>query len=357
VLKGVAQTVFSWSAGGLTLAGQLAISPQGTLAYLASPTPSLPTSELVTVSREGQITPLGGAPAAGYRDRVESSPDGARVAVPVQTTRNVRLFLYDLVRETLTPAIAESADREAFAPVWSSDGKIAVSVFQEGTGTDLLHLEVLRADSPAPPETIKDSDRFVPNSWSRDGGRLVGSKAGDLWVYSPNDPSSNWTQLTQTDAREIYAAWSPDGQWLAYVSDVSGRVEVYVQPYPGSGRIIPISNNRGRSPAWNPSGRELFYLEPAGGSPAGPSFEEYDWRMMSVDMTTPLRPGRPVPLFSFSPASLMLGICEPNTCYSVAPNGQEFFTLRMRPRQSPRVTQIRLIVNWFEDLKRLVPGK
>jgi hypothetical protein len=79
--------------------------------------------------------------------------------------------------------------------------------------------------------------------------------------------------------------------------------------------------------------------------------------MMSVEMAAPHHPGRPVPLFSFSPATLLLATCSPTTCYSVAPDGQEFFTLRMLPRQPARVTQIRLVLNWFEELKRLVPTK
>jgi hypothetical protein len=81
VLKGVAQAVTGWSAGDLTLAGQFAISPQGALAYVASPIPSLPDSELVKVNRGGQVMSLG-APVDTYRGRIESSPDGATLAVP-----------------------------------------------------------------------------------------------------------------------------------------------------------------------------------------------------------------------------------------------------------------------------------
>ena len=78
-------------------------------------------------------------------------------------------------------------------------------------------------------------------------------------------------------------------------------------------------------------------------------------RMMSVDMENPLRPGKAVALFSFSPANLLLGTCSPTACYSVAPSGREFFTLRMLPREPARVTRIRIVFNWFEELKRLVP--
>jgi hypothetical protein len=111
-----------------------------------------------------------------------------------------------------------------------------------------------------------------------------------------------------------------------------------------------VSTNGGRNPAWNPKGRELFYTEMRPG-------EENDWRMMSVDMTNPANPGRATLLFPFSSGSLLMATCSPTVCYSVAPNGQAFFSLRMLPRQPARVTQIRLILNWFEELKRLVPIK
>jgi Tol biopolymer transport system component len=315
---------------------------------VASPTPSFPTSELVTVNRSGQITPLA-APATGYKERIEISPQGARIAVSVQTTKNVRLVLYDLVRGTLTPAFAESVDREVTRPVWSSDGKIAVHVIHVMEGPR-SHVEVFNPDHPTPPEAVSDSAGFFPSSWSPDGERLVGSKAGDLWVYSPYDKGSKWTRLTATDAIEGFPVWSPDGHQLAYVSNVSGRDEVYVQQYPVPGTAIPISTSGGRGPMWNPRGRELFYVEPHPG-------EKDDWRMMSVEMAAPLQPGRPMPLFWFSSDSLLLALCNPTACYSVASDGQKFFTLRMLPRQPARVTEIRLILNWHEELKRLVPPK
>jgi hypothetical protein len=345
VLKGVAQSVASWNAGDLTLESQLAVSLQGAVAYVASPTPSIPTSELVTVNRSGKVTPLA-APTTTYRERIESSPDGASVAVSVQTTKNVRLFVYDSRRGTLSPPFAESVDREAVRALWSLDGKIALHVIEGSTN----QLAVFRPDSPAPPEIVAGSEDFIPSAWSSNGERVVGSKAGDLWVYTPASTESKWTRLTQTPAVERFPAWSVDGQWLAYVSDVSGRDEVYVRPYPGQGTAIPVSTNGGRSPAWNPKGRELFYTEMRPG-------EENDWRMMSVDMTNPTSPGRPALLFSFSSGSLLMATCSPTDCYSVAPNGQEFFSLRMLPRQPPRVGQIRLILNWFEEVKRLAPTR
>ncbi len=342
VVNGVAQSVATWNSGDLTLAGQYAVSSRGALVYAASPTPSIPKSELVTVNRQGTITPLS-APAAEYRERIESSPDGKSVAVSVQSTTSVRLYLYDLVRGTLMPLGA--ADGESVRPIWSSDGKIAVEIIQGGT----RHTSVFRPDSSAPPEVLGDSQSFIPASWSADGTRLLGTKGNDVWELSYGSDNSQWTRLTQTDADEAYPALSPDGHSLAYASNVSGRREVYVVPYPGPAAAIPVSTSGGSSLAWNQTGSELFYTEPHQG-------DADDWRMMSVDMTTPSRPGRPVTLFAFSSESLLLATCYPTTCYSVASDGQ-FFALRSLPRKPVHVTQIRLVTNWLEELKRLVPTK
>ena len=112
-----------------------------------------------------------------------------------------------------------------------------------------------------------------------------------------------------------------------------------------------VSTNGGRSPAWNPQGKELFYVEPA---PAAGQ----DWRMMTVNMTTPAQPGRPTPLFSFPSSSLPLANCAPTNCYSVAPDGAGFFGQRMVPRTPSPVTRITLIQNWFEELKaKVAPGR
>ena len=104
----LAQSAAAWFADDLTLSGQFAISPEGTLAYVPSPSVSLPTSDLVRVNRRGDVSALG-APPNTYRERVEVSPDGTTLAVTVQSTTDVRLFLYDMARGTLAPAFAAAS--------------------------------------------------------------------------------------------------------------------------------------------------------------------------------------------------------------------------------------------------------
>ena len=347
-VSNVAQSAAAWFADDLTMTGQFAISPEGALAYVSNPSVSLPTSDLVRVNRKGDVTVLG-APANTYRERVDVSPDGATLAVTVQSTTDVRLFLYDMARGTLAPAFAQQAARDTIRPVWSANGLIAMQVYRLGGS----HLALLSADrTSVVEEPLLPQNGLAPSSWLRRGDALIGHRDGDLWVYKASASGDKFERLTNTAAQERYPVWSPDGTWLAYASDVSGRDEVYVQPYPGPGSPILVSTTGGRAPVWNPMGRELFYTEPAGSAPGEPSGR---FRLIAVPMADPARPGRPQQLFEALNAVLPLDGCASTACYAVSPDGQSFYTLQLRPREIPRVTSLRLILNWFDDVRRLAP--
>ena len=157
--------------------------------------------------------------------------------------------------------------------------------------------------------------------------------------------------LLETTQRVTSPALSRDGRWLAYSSNVSGRDEVYVRPYSGPGATTPVSVEGGRSPAWNPNGRELFFLsfyDPAG--------RDKTW-MMAVDFAPgpPPRIGLPHVVFEYDRHDIQFD-CVPSRCYDVAPDGQRFYTMQARtPPPPPLVTHINLIENWFEELKAKVP--
>ena len=104
---------------------------------------------------------------------------------------------------------------------------------------------------------------------------------------------------------------------------------------------------------WNPRGSELFYTEPGGS--LGTSDPSRGFRLMAVPMTDPARPGRPQRLFEAPYGVLPLDGCASTACYSVSPDGESFYTLQLRQRDVPRVTSLRLILNWFEDVRRLAP--
>jgi serine/threonine-protein kinase len=143
----------------------------------------------------------------------------------------------------------------------------------------------------------------------------------------------------QTSFNESAPRFSPDGHWLAYISNESGRYEVYVQPYPGPGGKWQISTDGGTEPVWNPKGRELFYRS--------------DSKMMAVDIAT--QPGFAVgkPRMLFEGGYVPTPYTFPN--YDVSSDGQRFLMLKPVEAGDAAPTQIIVVLNWFEELKRRVP--
>jgi Tol biopolymer transport system component len=331
VTKDVAQVVMSGISQDLTLAGQFAVSPAGTLAYVSSPVVSRPDSEMVGVDRAGRVTPLGGEPHA-YQAGGSLSPDGTRIAVSLTTDQERRPYAFDLTRGALTP-LAPSGKGEYVGRAWSKSNKVAFLIFEGGT----TQLAIVNADNPSDVTRVPESDEFWPVAWSPDGARLIGVRAGDLWVYSPA-ATPPLQALTTTPAVETHPSWSPDGKWLAFVSGASGRPEVFVRPEPGPGRDIPISTGGGTAVSWSRDGKELFYTIPN----AVPEV------MMVVSMANPSKPGQPARLFTASDANLQLS-CNPGNCYAVGTGARQFVTTRDVPQPPRPVRQIHLVLNWLES--------
>ena len=155
----------------------------------------------------------------------------------------------------------------------------------------------------------------------------------DLWVVEPQG-TRQARPFLNTPFWEKQATFSPNGRWLAYVSDESGEFEVYARPFPGPGPRFPISSEGGEEPAWSRSGRELFYR--SGG------------RMMSVTISE-------TPEFSASrPQVLFEGLYHyadlPARTYDVSPDGR--FVMVTEPEPDEATRQLHVILNWSEELKR-----
>jgi serine/threonine-protein kinase len=150
--------------------------------------------------------------------------------------------------------------------------------------------------------------------------------------------------LVDTAANEMTPEFSPDGRWLAYVSSQSGRAEVYVQPYPGPGERHLISTDGGLQPAWSRDGRQLFYVRPRG-VPTLFSF--------AITQDAAFRAGTPTPLFANADLATAWG-----RSYDVSLDGAKFLmTLSATPVEKPAATQMILVQNWFEELKRVMAAK
>jgi serine/threonine-protein kinase len=339
----VTQALTSRLVDDMTGAGQFSVASTGSLAYIRGAVIPYLDSELVGVDRSGRVTSLG-APTRSYAVNLSLSPDGRYLAVPIQSLTEQALWLYDRERGILSKL---TSGGEAMWPLWTPDGQsIAFGWLNQGVS----QLARRRADGTAAPEILaREAGR--PSSWSPDGKllALVLLVEGDILIASLENGKASVRPLARTPDIELWPEFSPDGRWLAYGSDASGRNEVYVQPYPVPGPRQQMSLEGGESPAWSPTGRELFFL----------SLPDSEGRrqMMAVSV----RPGRtlslgkPQRLFSFSQPPLLLR-CAPSRCFAVAPDGQQFYAVRQASSAPiPSVTQIHLILNWTEELRARVP--
>ncbi len=243
-----------------TLAGQFTVSETGALVYVTGGV--LPGAErvLAWVDRKGRVQTLEAPPRSYSTPRLSS--DGRYISVTEQDTRVV--WRYDIARGALNPITVEG--QSAFS-LFAPDGKRVV--FRSGLAGGEGNLYWKAADGTGGAERLATSTRSqTPGSWSPDGTTLAyveeGPSSGvfqfDIWGLSIADRKTR--PIVQTASNEMSPEFSPDGNWLAYVSNESGRNEVYAQPYPGPGERHLISNNGGEQPAWGADGRELFYVQP-----------------------------------------------------------------------------------------------
>jgi len=307
-------------------------SDTGVLTYRTSATGGL--RQLTWFDRSGKE--LGRLGELMVNTSVSLSPDDRRAAVSRVVDSNPDIWLFDVdrgrpLRLTSDPAIQISA-------IWSPDGsRVTFQSHQDGPG-DLYEMPVSGANDPPRlllREPANNTGTF-PNDWSPDGKVLLyqtfdRSTRFDIWAL-PQQGDRKPFPVVQTQFDEKDAQFSPDGKWIAYSSDESGRMEVYAQHFPGPGGKIAISTSGGAQPRWRRDGRELFYLAP-------------DSRLMAVSIAfsrEAIDPGAPVPLFATHVGSVAQGITRPQ--FAVAADGQRFLlnTLSDEGNLSP----ITVVVNW-----------
>jgi len=306
---------------------QFTLASDGSLVYMSSV--ALVNRTLVWVNREGQATPLIEGQQAYSDPRL--SPDGRRLAVSIASADSGDIWIYEVERGTRIRLTFEGNSR---LQSWTPDGK-RVTFGSNRAGNYDLYWKL--ADGSGQAEQLLSSEYLdAPLSWSPDGQTLAFSEfnpatASDIWMLSLEGDA---TPFLTTPFNEELAMFSPDGKWLAYVSDESGRYEVYVQPYPGPGGKWPISTEGGTNPRWSPGGRELFYRN------------GYQMMSVSVDTEPSFTAEKPRLLFE-GQYLLSTRFNVPN--YDISHDGQRFVMI------TEASTGIHVVLNWFEELKRLVP--
>ncbi len=301
----------------------LDISDSGDLVYVAGRDMG---NRLVWVTRNGARSDAG-APRRSYVAPPVLSPDGRSVAVSIGTADHF-LWLYSLSAGTMTPVTRQ----DTHVAVWSPDGRM-VSFPMQG-------IAVTNRESTGEPEIVLKG-QGVAAAWSPDGTTIMYNRrsadGGDeLSALTLRDRTTQ--TIIRARERVLGAQFSPDGRWVAYASNESGRLEVYVTDFPAAQIKKQVSTDGGSAPVWARNGRELFYV-------SGTSM-----------MTAAVRPGaviqfdRPIRLFD---GVQMPG---PSTPYSVSPDGRFLFVEEGQPNTTDR-SQLTLVINWINQLKRLVPTK
>ena len=237
-------------------AGQLSVSRSGTAVYIPGALES-DQRRLVAVDRSGTATPFA-APPRPYRTP-RLSPDGGKLLVTIEGARE-DVWLYDITSGTLTEL---TADARATDPIWTPDGRRATFSSNKAGPPNLFWTQVLDqtpAERLAPSENVQ-----VPGSWSPGGDTLAfverrPSTGRDIWLIGLQGDRRPRPFL-DSPFDESAPRFSPDGRWLAYVSNVSGRNEVYVRSVTESGRNQNVSDAGGTEPVWARDGRQLFYRD------------------------------------------------------------------------------------------------
>ena len=311
------------------------ISRNGTLVYARGPEWVHVPRQLLAVDLAGNAQPLIDEQRDYWRPRI--SPDGTRVAVEVlQPDLYSQVWVVDLERGTATPL---SVDADSGYVAWTPDSKSVIyrkrvaNLYRQLADGSRAAQPLLR--NPEPTARVFDVSRRGVVAFATD------SPQDDIKTLDLD--SGAVAEFLATPAREFMASFSPDGHWLAYTSNESGRDEVYVRPFPpteGVARLVSIGGGAG--PVWAPNGKTLYYRGASGFIMAA-----------SVTLNAAFAAGRPEPLFRFGGIYRMSNTA---TAYDIHPDGTRFIMVSASDDQkagSPH--QVQVVLNWLEELPRLVP--
>lgn len=313
--------------------GGFAVSASGAVAYRAGS--GRAPRVLTWVDRTGKAVGVAGEPDPNAPAAPQLSRDGRRVAMWRGVEGNADIWLLDLVRGGMTRLTFDAA--LDIGPIWSPDGT-QIAFRSNRTGTYELYVKPSNGSGPET-RLVASQHGTGPEDWSADGRWLLYSQAHpttgtDLWALDMASPERTPRVVVNTPAAEVQAQLSPDGRWIAYSTNETGRFEVVVQPFPNGGGKWPVSTNGGGAPRWRADGKELYFVAP-------------DATMMAVPVTasnTSFAPGTPVPLFlARGPNG---GASRTDRDFAVASDGRFLIIQPVDTVAAP----ITLILNWHGRL-------
>jgi Tol biopolymer transport system component len=296
---------------------------------------------IVWVDRAGRSTTLLEEPGTYASPRL--SPDGKRLSLTVLKNRNWDIWVYDLDRSVATRLTFEDAPETE--QIWSPDGRDLVYAAEEANNVHTLYRK--RSDgSGAPTPLLSTKEGMWPQSWSPDGRSIAVTGAAnnnDIGIVTVTGDKGEINWILNSRFGESDPAFSPDGRWLAYTSNESGQIEVYIRQFPtGSGRW-QVSHGGGGFPHWSRNGREIVYRTADGLAAA------------TVDAQgDSLRTGTPQRLFTGSFVGGVTGLASGGYVFAdfePAADGSRFVMFPKAPdKQAVIGGVLTLVTNWFGDL-------
>jgi Tol biopolymer transport system component len=314
---------------GLGYFGNFSASPNGVLIYRGGIGGE---AQLTWFDRHGK--PVGTVGEPGQYVEFALSRDGMKVAASEIRSGNEDVWIFDAARRTRTRLTSDPA--LDLAPRWSPNGSRIVFVSNRSGHMDLYVKAADGTGAEQPLYESNDNNIRLLNSWSRDGRYLLFTvmdpkNASDLMVL-PMEGGGKPFPFVQPQFSERNGDFSPNGRWVAYQSNESGRMEVYVRPFQRGGEV-QVSTEGGLSPRWRDDGKELFYQSLSG-------------RLMAVSGTTTgteFYPGTPEPLFN-----IPVGSSVANPWFEVSPDAKRF--LFKVPVEQNAVQPLTVVLNWHGEL-------
>ena len=299
------------------------------------------------MDRDGKFTPLRATPGGYFNPAF--SPDGKRLALQVFDGKRSDIWVYEWERDALT-RLTFAGESNGY-PVWTPDGQRIAYSSQEKGGP--LNLWWTRADGAGNAQRLAEikSEQFA-GSWRPDGKVLAfrqlnhGTDFDIMMLPVEGDEKSGWKPgepkpFVNSTFVERQPAFSPDGRWLAYMSNESGNYEVYVRPYPGPGGKWQVSPGGGGYPKWSRNGKELFY-------------RTLDSKIMVVTYTASGDSFRADKPQLWSPGQFTdVGLGNYN--FDLHPDGKRFAVLKAPDTERPVINKVSFVFNFFDEIRRKVP--
>jgi Tol biopolymer transport system component len=290
-------------------------------------------SQLTWFDRSGKTISTIGMP--GSYGNVRISPDGRSVATSQTAAdgRNVDIWILDLERAATTRLTFSPAAHQA--PIWSPDGKQILFVMNRKLGVQLYLKNVDGSGSEEEASDLGPGLQGNPWDWSRDFKYILYRRSNEVWYLTWPDRVTK--PLLQAKWMVRDAQLSPDGRWVAYASNETGSMEIYVAPFPSVNGKWQVSYSGGQEPRWRHDGKELFYVSA-------------DGKMMSVGVTTgaSFKAGTPVTLFQThrrQPIS-----AQDAFSYDVSSDGQKFLIITRMDEVSAAPPSV--LLNWASEMEK-----